>query len=197
VQQFVLEQNVERLKQALLSEQDAAIAATMRARLIADQRELALLLAATAGVRIGPKPPPAMGGDADILRARLDREFNDADTMCMLIDPGPGLIIIDINAIFERQVGVSREAVVGRPLFEAFPENPNETTSSRVDAVYRALRAAGETGRAQELPVRRFDIRNNDGQWEERYWRAIYTPIFDPTMRLAFILQQTVPAERP
>jgi PAS domain-containing protein len=197
VQQFVLEQNVEHLKQALMSEQDAAVAATMRARLIADQRELALLLAATAGVRIGPKPPPSVGGDSDALRARLDREFSDAETMCMLIDPGPGLVIIDINAIFERQVGVRRDAVIGKPLFEAFPENPNVADANRVDAVYRALRATGETARPQTVPVRRFDIRNAAGEWQERYWQATYTPIFDTAMRLAFILQQTVPAEKP
>jgi PAS domain-containing protein len=196
VQQFILEQNIERLKQALTTAADEQIARTMRARLIADQRELALLLAATAGVRIGPRPTD-WTGDVEALRSRLEREFVEADHMCLLIEPGPGLIIIDANAVFERVVGVRRDDIVGRPLFEAFPENPQEPMADRVDGVYRVLRAAGETGRPQPLPVRRFDLRNGEGEWEERYWQAVYVPIFDSHMRLAFILQQTKPAAKP
>ncbi|WP_246208164.1 hypothetical protein [Bradyrhizobium rifense] len=44
----------------------------------------------------------------------------------MLLDPGPGLQIVDINAAYAKATLIVRESVLGRSLFEVFPDNPDD-----------------------------------------------------------------------
>jgi PAS domain-containing protein len=115
----------------------------------------------------------------------------------MLVDAGPGLTIVDINGAFEALSMQSRAEAVGRPLFEVFPDNPAERTADGVSNLYASLKTASETGRPHAMAVQRYDIKNADGNWLERWWRAVNIPIFDAEMRLMYLLQQVERVERP
>jgi hypothetical protein len=47
------------------------------------------------------------------------------------------------------------------------------------------------------MAVQRYDIKDVDGNWLERWWRAVNIPIFDAEMRLMYLLQQVERVERP
>jgi hypothetical protein len=197
VRKLVLKQNIQGYRSALETETDPALLDLIRARLLADQRELALLSAQASGVRIGPAPASTLMADSGELGAYLSHEFERTGEAWMLVDAGPGLIIVDINGAFEALSMQSRAEAVGRPLFEVFPDNPAELTADGVSNLYASLKTASETGKPHAMAVQRYDIRDADGTWLERWWRPVSIPIFDAEMRLMYLLQQVERVERP
>ncbi len=83
-----------------------------------------------------------------------------------------------------------REDLLGRNLFEAFPSDPDS-------ASYRQLRGSLEKvvreKVADYLPLIEYAIPLPNGQgFEERYWSATHTPLFNHSGEMTFILQHTV-----
>ena len=85
-----------------------------------------------------------------------------------------------------------REAVVGRPLAEAFPNaSPADPEARGLTRVRGALEAAVRTGVPQPMPRQRYDLQRPDGQWEERYWDAVNTPVHGADGTVRYVLHQT------
>lgn len=192
---FELQRRVEELKRALGAQTDLGVRADLRSSLLSAQRELALTAAAQSGVRNGPAPASSQFDESSVLGAYLRREFASAPEAWMLIDAGPGLTITDINPAWEAMTLVSREEVVGRSLFEVYPENPEDPAADGLSNVYASLRTVAATGRPHPLPIQRYDIRGADGEWVERYWQVVTIPIVDGDGRLAFLMLQAEPVE--
>jgi PAS domain S-box-containing protein len=110
--------------------------------------------------------------------------FNQANAPFMIVDRE--LVLVDMNEAYLREVGCKREDVVGRPLFEAFPET-GEPRRLVEESLHRALRH-GET---DHLPLIPYAIRNANGDLEARYWSATHTPLLDEAGEVAFVLQHT------
>jgi PAS domain-containing protein len=106
----------------------------------------------------------------------------------MLLDPGPGLLIVDINDAYAVATFTSRRDVVGRSLFEIFPDNPDNPLADGVSNLYTSLRIVAETGRPHAMKIQRYDIRNPSGAFVERHWQPINTPLHDGAGRLVFLL---------
>ena len=109
---------------------------------------------------------------------------------CLLsasVDP----VILAVNDTLLQASDRTRESLVGQRLFTAFPGNPEDAGDTGVAALRASLARAIATGRPDALPVQRYPIRvqQPDGAtlFEERFWRAVNTPIFDATGMLACI----------
>jgi hypothetical protein len=75
-----------------------------------------------------------------------------------------------------------RAAMLGKPLFETFPDNPDDPAAG-VRTLYTSLRSACETGKQHAIETYRYDIRTIDGQFLERYWRPCQHANFDQAGR--------------
>ncbi|MDA9473789.1 hypothetical protein XI03_04515 [Bradyrhizobium sp. CCBAU 65884] len=106
----------------------------------------------------------------------------------MLLDPGPGLVIVDVNDAYAAATLTSRAEIVGRSLFEMFPDNPDDPLADGVSNLYSSLRIVGETGRAHAMAIQRYDIRDPGGTFVERHWQPINSPIHDTTGHLVYLL---------
>ncbi|MGA3304054.1 MAG: PAS domain-containing protein [Methylovirgula sp.] len=192
MQRFILQQNVNRFKQMLAEKNlDERSRPMVQALLISAQRDLAVIDSEKTG---------AYGGVMHAARARhfsgqyppdtpqFEAHFKTAREPYMLLDPGPGLRIVDINLAYAAVTMVEREAVVGRGLFDVFPDNPEDSSADGVNNLFTSLRIVAETGEANTMPVQRYDVRNGDGVFVERHWQPINTPIFDEDGHLRYIL---------
>lgn len=197
MQRFVLQQDIQRCEEALRTETDPALVALIHGRLLATKRELALLSAARAGVRLGPPPAAPLMEDSGALGEYLKDAFERSQEAWMLLDAGPGLTILDINPTYAAITMRTRSEVVGRPLFEAFPDNPSEPRADGVANLYGSLKIASETGKPHTMPVQRYDIRDEGGAWVERWWQPLNIPVFDMEMRLAYLLHQVSRVDPP
>ena len=85
-----------------------------------------------------------------------------------------------------------REAVVGRPLADAFPNaSPEDTQASGLRDLRASLAAAVRTGEQQHLDRQRYDLQRPDGTWETRYWDAVNIPVRGPDGAVRHVLHQT------
>jgi PAS domain-containing protein len=106
----------------------------------------------------------------------------------MLLDPDPGLRIVDINDAYARATFTRRSDVVGRSLFDIFPDNPDDALADGVSNLYASLRTVVKTGQPHAMAVQRYDIRNPDGEFVERHWQPINSPIRDGDGVLIYLL---------
>jgi len=95
-------------------------------------------------------------------------------------------VILDVNEAFLRDVGQTREQLVGQVLFAVLPappEDPDDPFSNGVTALRNALARVLATGEPQSLTTRRYPIRSilPDGRevFVERFWSVTNTPVFD------------------
>jgi PAS domain-containing protein len=106
----------------------------------------------------------------------------------MLIDPAPGLHIVDINDAYARATLTKRDDVVGHSLFEIFPDNPEDALADGVSNLFTSLRTVVKTGQPHAMVIQRYDIRDPQGQFVERHWQPINSPIHDRDGLLIYIL---------
>ncbi|WP_128376318.1 PP2C family protein-serine/threonine phosphatase [Streptomyces cavernae] len=93
----------------------------------------------------------------------------------------PDLVFADANEEFLRTAGRTRRQVVGRYLFDVFPENPNDPTATGMRNLEASLRRVLATGERDAMALQRYDVESPDepGHWEERYWSPVNVPVHD------------------
>jgi signal transduction histidine kinase len=144
-------------------------------------------------VKPTPDLPTAFAG---ALPSRVfERVFNGSPVGEYLLSPSDDPVILAVNDAFLRASGRTRESLVGQRLFAAFPGNPEDTDDTGVAALRASLARTIASRRPDPLPLQRYPIRvtRPDGSqaYEERYWHALNTPIFDDVGRLVCIAHRT------
>lgn len=185
---FICEQNIANFQKLLDTSADATLQRTLQTLLASAKRELAMLQSRTAGAdghRLGHRHAPV---DAQSVRQAIQAEFDGSRNPYMLLDPGPGLSILDVNDAYAGATFISRSDVVGKSLFEIFPDNPNDTLADGVSNLYASLKTVAQSGQPHAMAVQRYDIRNRAGEFVERHWQPINSPIKDKMGNLVFLL---------
>src|SRR6056297_410277 len=102
----------------------------------------------------------------------------------------PDFTVKNANDAYTELSGKPREELVGKNLFELFPDNPNDSASDSVKRMTTQLRAVIETGQESSKNVERYDIEVGDtGNFEERYYNYTLTPFSGENGETEYILQ--------
>jgi PAS domain S-box-containing protein len=99
------------------------------------------------------------------------------------------LTIVWMNEAYLRVTMREREELIGRPMFRAFPSDPDSDSHRLLQSSFERVLATGEH---DEIALIRYDISNHEGSMDVRYWSATNTPILDDAGGVAYILQHTV-----
>src|SRR5262245_3562212 len=84
-----------------------------------------------------------------------------------------------------------REDIVGRGLFDVFPDNPDDPAATGVSNLKASLQRVLQFKRPDAMAVQKYDIRKPDsegGGFEERFWSPRNSPVFDADGRIAYIV---------
>ena len=86
-----------------------------------------------------------------------------------------------------------REEIMGRGIFDVFPDNPEDPEATGV----RNLRPRSTASAAKRAPdtmaVQKYDIQRpaeEGGGFEERYWSPMNMPVLDEAGKLAYIIHR-------
>ncbi|WP_406255811.1 PP2C family protein-serine/threonine phosphatase [Streptomyces chartreusis] len=102
----------------------------------------------------------------------------------------PDLIYVDANEDFQRLSGRSREELVGRYLFDVFPDNPNDATATGMRNLHASLLRVVATGERDAMALQRYDVEDPPGEWSERYWSPVNAPVFGPDGKVALLVHR-------
>ena len=111
---------------------------------------------------------------------------------CYLI-LSPDLQIIAVSDAYLRATLTTREQLLGRALFDAFPDNPDDPGATGVANLTASLETVLRERRPHEMAVQKYDIRRPElegGRFEERYWKPVNSPVFDSEGRIQCIVHQ-------
>jgi len=121
--------------------------------------------------------------------------FNNAPIGNYLLSPTPEAIVLAVNDAFLAASGRRREEMVGVSLFVTFPADPDDPTDDSETVLRASLMRAVATGKPDSLPTIRYPIpvTQADGsvRFEERFWNAISTPLFDADGRILCVSHST------
>ncbi|WP_443063869.1 PP2C family protein-serine/threonine phosphatase [Streptomyces sp. NBC_00659] len=105
---------------------------------------------------------------------------------------GPDLVLADINEAACRVTGRTREDLLGRYLFDAFPDNPADPDADGVRNLQASLHQVLRSKEPDTMAPMKYDIPVADrpGVFEERWWSAINTPVLGPDGQVQWILHR-------
>jgi PAS domain S-box-containing protein len=114
--------------------------------------------------------------------------------------PGAYLLLspdLVIEAASDAYLAVSlteRAQLVGRDLFDAFPDNPAAPEAHSVRTLRASYAQVLATGQPHELPRQRYDLPDpaRPGQFLERYWLLRNSPVLDEQGKVAHIVHAVV-----
>lgn len=105
----------------------------------------------------------------------------------------PDLNIVGASNAYLEATMVHRQDVIGKNLFDVFPDNPDDPSSKGT----AHLKASLDRVRARRLPdsmaIQKYDVRRPESQgggFEERHWSPLNTPVLDHDGKLLYILHR-------
>ena len=101
--------------------------------------------------------------------------------------------IVAVSDAYLAATMTRREEILGRELFDVFPDNPDDPTASGVGNVRASLERVRQTRQPDTMAIQQYDIRRpNDegGEFEVRYWSPVNSPVLDERKRVSFIVHR-------
>jgi PAS domain S-box-containing protein len=119
-------------------------------------------------------------------RVDFEAVFKAAPGSYLLL--APDLTILAVDEAYLAATMTSREGIVGRPLFEAFPDDPTDAGATGVRNLRASLERALATKHPDRMPVQRYPIRRPDGSFEVRYWSPLNTPVLGDRGEVRYLI---------
>jgi signal transduction histidine kinase/DNA-binding response OmpR family regulator len=135
-------------------------------------------------------PPPTCHADPDFRVL-----FESVPGLYMVLTPDDGYVLVAVSDAYLRATMTRRESVVGRRLFDVFPDNPNDPGATGVRNLAASLERVVRTGEPDAMAVQKYDVRRADtgapsAEFEERYWSPVNSPVFGPDGKLRYIIHR-------
>jgi PAS domain S-box-containing protein len=105
------------------------------------------------------------------------------------------LNIIGASGAYLHSVKRTEEEIVGRYVFDAFPENPHDPGSTNMVEVKASIARALAKGEPDTPPFLRYAVQVQTPQgpvFEDRYWSTMHTPVFGDDGKPRFVLQNAI-----
>lgn len=107
---------------------------------------------------------------------------------------GTDYCIVEATDDYLRMTERKREDLLGKNVFEAFPDNPNDTSSNNTGVLKKSIDKAIATKKEDVMDLLRYDIPKPEGGFYTRYWDASHTPVLDDRGEVIYVIQKTVDA---
>jgi signal transduction histidine kinase len=114
--------------------------------------------------------------------------FEQAPSLLLVL--APDFTIVGVTDAYLAATMTTREGIVGRGLFDVFPDNPDDPNADGVRNLTASLQTVLVTRQPHTMRVQKYDIRQPDGQFEVRYWSPTNAPVLGATGDVQWILHR-------
>ena len=122
----------------------------------------------------------------------IQRVFRNMPGLFLVVKPDPGYTIVAASNDYFT-ITHTDEGILGRALFDVFPDNPAQADAVGVRKITASLQRVIATRAADSLPILRYDVPlpvSAGGGFEERYWTPVNTPILDDQGVVEYIIHR-------
>lgn len=138
--------------------------------------------------------PNVRSPSAQMRRAEMIYRRLFAITPAPLLVWTPDFRVADATDVLLAMTGKTRDAIVGLPIAEAFPGNPDDPTGGGIAPTIASFQRVLRTGRKDVMPIVRHDVTREDGAWEERHWLVTNSTIVDDDGSVLAIVEHAIDA---
>ncbi|MCC9168616.1 PAS domain-containing sensor histidine kinase [Pontibacter harenae] len=112
----------------------------------------------------------------------------------LLLVLSPELIIKAATDAYLQETLTVREEIVGRHVFDVFPDNPDLPGASSSNNLRASIQEVLASGKPHKMEVFQYDIPSPDepGKFLERYWSTTNTPMLDEQGNVYCLIHETV-----
>jgi PAS domain S-box-containing protein len=106
--------------------------------------------------------------------------FDATPSPCLVL--APDFSIVAVNQAYLEVTRMRRADILGRHLFNVFPDNPQDPHASGAAKLQASLERVLHDKCADTMAIQKYDlpVHGPDGMvFEERYWSPVNTPVFD------------------
>jgi len=105
----------------------------------------------------------------------------------------PDFTIVAVSDAYLRGTMTKREDILGRGIFEVFPDNPDDPGATGVRNLRASLERVLRGKVSDAMAVQKYDIRKPEsegGGFEERHWSPVNAPVLGPDNEVAYIIHR-------
>ncbi|WP_063981712.1 PAS domain-containing protein [Bradyrhizobium sp.] len=116
--------------------------------------------------------------------------FESSPALFLVLGADETFPILDASDAYLRATHTERDAIIGRPLFEVFPDNPEDPSATGITNLRASLKRVLAGGRPDTMAVQRYDVRGPGGDFEQRHWSPLNSPVIGPDGRAQYIMHR-------
>jgi PAS domain S-box-containing protein len=128
---------------------------------------------------------------AEAARLHFQRLFESAPGLFLVLTPD--WKVVAVSDAYLRATMTKREEILGRGLFDVFPDNPDDPAATGVRNLRASLERVLREGAADAMAVQKYDVRRPEaegGGFEERYWSPVNVPVFGADRQITYIIHR-------
>lgn len=100
------------------------------------------------------------------------------------------LNILYVNEALEKASMRKREDIIGRNLFEVFPDNPADKSADGASNLSNSLHSVIKNKKQHAMAVQKYDVQRPDGIFEVRYWSPLNIPVLNSENEIEYIIHR-------
>ncbi len=104
----------------------------------------------------------------------------------------PDFTIAAVTESYLDATNTTRENILGRGIFEVFPDNPDDPSATGVANLTASLNRVLKNKTPDHLEMQKYDIPKPDGSFEVRYWSPSNFPVLDKNGEVLYIIHSVL-----
>ena len=120
--------------------------------------------------------------------AQLQSMFESLPGLYLVLTPD--LVITGASDAYLKATMTTRSGIVGRGLFEVFPDNPDDPAADGTSNLRASLDRVRRHRAPDTMAIQKYDVRRPDGTFEERFWSPVNSPVLGADGRLDYIIHR-------
>jgi PAS domain S-box-containing protein len=117
--------------------------------------------------------------------------FQSAPDLYLVLTPD--FNIVAVSDAYLRATMTKREEILGRGIFDVFPDNPDDPSATGVHNLRTSLQGVLQEKTPNTMAVQKYDIRKPEsegGGFELRYWSPVNSPVLGSDKEVSYIIHR-------
>src|SRR5712692_7743054 len=147
-----------------------------------------------------PEPSPRRISEPSFTPSPQEAPIQAPDFQA-LFESAPGLYLVlapDFKIVaasdaYLRATMTKRDEILGRGIFDVFPDNPDDPAATGVRNLRASLERVLQNRVSDTMAVQKYDIRRPEsegGGFEKRYWSPVNSPVFGAGKEITYIIHR-------